>query len=163
MYMYMYYYVANNAKYVWKSLASCSYTLSAAQMAKSPKAGDDDVNSQEEELKRALVHAVPIQILYGTQLILVVAVIAISIVLYKYGRTHRQLARLTSEGSVMIGKRLRRDHDVKRDDDIEQSHSSLDVDSSLSDNVFESTKSTCSSLLLSDKVAADQETITVKM
>ena len=120
------------------------------------------MDSQEEEIRRALVHAVPIQILYGTQLILIVAVVAMGIVQYKYGRTHRRLERLTSQSSVLIAKGLRCDHNVKRDDDIEQSHSSLGMDSSLSDNVFESTKSTCSSLL-SDKVTADQETITVKM
>ena len=127
---------------------------------------DDELEeTQRKEIRKVLVHSTPMKVVYGALIILSITIAIMGFVLYKHGRTQQRLAYLASCG----GARVRRGrHYGGHDDDVTlPSHSQLDVCSeSLSDDVFESTKSTCSSVLLHDEAAAagaHDELFTVKM
>ena len=133
--------------------------------------GDDDEleETQRKEIREVLVHSTPMKVVYGALIVLSITIAIMGFVLYKHGRTQQRLAYLASCG----GARVRRGRYYGgHDGDVTlPSHSQLDVCSeSLSDDVFESTKSTCSSVLLHDEAAAagahagaHDELFTVKM
>lgn len=106
-----------------------------------------------------LVKSVLIQFLFSTQCILIIAVVIIASVLFKYVRSQQRLSKLASLSSPTSSTAPRdcrgRRHGGDASDSCDDFDSQFDVSGSFSDNVFESTKSTCSLQIVGSEGGSD--------